>query len=177
MAYIDNKAAWLRGERVRGLARAHVWASTQVIITYTHTPSHTHKSLSRLRRRCKLRHEKSIRVRPAGNLCISLLKRARALRSLQFQLNIRWNYLSSELRRGKKRSLRCLTRALDFLSQDINEEMTHTCKEKKKREGRRRERKGVREGCSFQGDEGWWLIPLWVDSAGNSIKRTEKRGF
>lgn len=62
--------------------------------------------------------------------------------------------------------------ALDFLSQDINEEMTHTCKERKGKTGRGKERRN--EGWRFQRDEGWWLIPLGVDSAGNSFKRTEK---
>lgn len=55
----------------------------------------------------------------------------------------------------KKKSLHRLARAQDFLSQDINEEMTHTCKERKKEgEGRRRKERGS-EGCRFQGDEGW----------------------
>jgi len=40
-----------------------------------------------------------------------------------------------------------LARALDFLSQDINEEMTHTGEErKKKRKSRGRRRKGGSEG-------------------------------
>lgn len=52
----------------------------------------------------------------------------------------------------KKNSLHCLARALDFLSQDINEEMTHTCKERKR--GKKKKERGS-EGCRFQGDEGW----------------------
>lgn len=48
-------------------------------------------------------------------------------------------------------------RALDFLSQDINEEMTHTCKERnggeKEREEGEKKKSGVRD-VGFRGDEG-----------------------
>lgn len=41
----------------------------------------------------------------------------------------------------------------NFLSQDINEEMTHTLveKERKRKKERGRRRKGGSEGCEFQG--------------------------
>lgn len=58
------------------------------------------------------------------------------------------NYLSIK----QWRSLRRSAQAFEFLSQDINEEMTHTCKERKEKKGKKE--RGS-EGCRFQGDEGW----------------------
>lgn len=51
----------------------------------------------------------------------------------------------------EQKSLHCLAQALDFLSQDINEEMTHTCKKKRKKE---REEEKKREGVRDVGFRG-----------------------
>lgn len=172
MAYIDNKAVWRTRERVRGLARAHVWAHTSHC--HIHTASHTQIIVKFKMTQTSLR----LFIKLRFMMIFASVGRSeqRELRSSESRLNICKNYLNLEQRRGvkrkeekkkKRRSLRCLARALDFLSQDINEEMTHTCKESKKERRRAKEEERKREwGMEVSG--GWGPV---INSALSRLRR------
>lgn len=171
MAYIDNKAVWRTRERVRGLARAHVWAHTSHC--HIHTASHTQIIVKFKMTQTSLRL--FIKLRFMMIFASVGRSQQRELRSSESRLNICKNYLNLEQGRGvkrkeekkKRRSLRCLARALDFLSQDINEEMTHTCKESKKERRRGKEEERKREwGMEVSG--GWGPV---INSALSRLRR------
>lgn len=145
-------------------ASAHLRACTSLSNTQTPSPStHMHQSTSSPIKLFNPGCWRSIRANSGDNHCSTLPKCAqRGLQSSQYQRS----------RSESCNSLRChFAQTFGFLSQDINEEMTQVVKNEREKKKKGRGGRGTLVSGGGGGGEGWWLIRLWGDSGGNSIKR------